>query len=147
MFEYAIKMNWLAVNVVLRTRRPTYEPRQRYLKEDEVKAFFAAVESIKSEKAWDFILMCLWTGARRDNVASMEWAEITKDVWVIPTSKYKGKRPQLIPLSSPAVETLERRKANRKEVARYVFPGRGQKGYYADPKSAWQMILVLHTVV
>jgi integrase len=145
MFEWAIKKEpkWMDSNPVKGTHRPAFEPRQRYLKESEVKAFFKALDSIRSEKARDYFRMLLWTGQRKANVASMEWAELDWHTgeWIIPTAKYKAKRPHVVPLSAPALEILLRRHAERIEGAKYVFPGRGQKGYYSDPKGAWELIL------
>lgn len=143
MFERAIKNNWMTDNPVRQTERPSYEPRQRYLKPEEVSAFFGAVNSLRSKLARDFLLMCLWTGGRRDNVGSMEWAEIdaVNKTWTIPARKYKGKKPHFVPLSEPALEILNRRRESRLEGAKYVFPSRSSAGYYKWPKDAWQKVL------
>lgn len=142
MWEYAIDQEWTDTNPVRKTHKPTYEPRQRYLKESEVKAFFKAVGNLRSEIARDFILLCLWTGQRRDNVASMEWDELNLEsqIWVIPKAKYKGKRAHVVPLSEPAMEILKRRHENRTQ-SKYVLPSRSECGYYRWPKDAWKKVL------
>jgi GNAT superfamily N-acetyltransferase len=49
--EYAIENDWTTENPVLRTHRPTYDPRERYLKPEEVGAFLKGVDSLKSNIA------------------------------------------------------------------------------------------------
>jgi integrase len=142
MYEYAIGFGWVTDNPVRKTDRPKFDARQRYLKADEVSRLVEAVNSLRSETARDFFLMCLWTGGRRDNVASMEREELdlTVGVWLIPGAKYKSKKLHTVPLSGPAMEILKRRLKDRKDGARYVFPGRGKRGYYSDPKDAWHRV-------
>lgn len=148
MFNHAIANEWATKNPAKGTRRPQYDPRQRYLTADEIKRWFEAIEQLQSEQARDYFLMLLWTGARRDNVASMEWDEIdlSRGIWVIPATKYKGKKPHVVPLTQNAVEIITRRAESKRDGARYVFPGRGQKGYYSDPKDAWKRVLELANI-
>lgn len=143
MYEIGIAGKWCEFNPVRGTYRPDFDPRQRYLKVDEVTRFMAAIETLKSDDARDFFKMLLFTGARRSNVASMEWTELdfSTRLWIIPAGKYKAKRPHVVPLSALALKILERRRQSRRAGIPYVFPGRGQTGYYSDPKEAWGRVL------
>lgn len=142
MFEVGIAGSWCEANPVRGTRRPDFDPRQRYLKADEVAAFVKALGELESETARDFFRLCLFTGARRSNVASMEWKEIdlSLGLWTIPAWKAKGKRPHTIPLSSHALEIVQARRNNK---SAFVFPGRGKSGHYSEPKDAWRRVLQL----
>jgi len=140
MFERASEHDWVPKNPVKGTYRPDFEPRQRYVKPDEIGGLLTAIDQMESELARDFFLMCLWTGARRSNVASMRWEEIdfTHAVWIIPGAKHKSKKSQTVPLSVPAMEILKQRFDRR--MNEWVFPGRGKAGHYSDPKDAWNRV-------
>ena len=49
--------------------------RDRFLQDDEIPRFFAALE-MESEQNQDFFLLSLLTGARKSNVLSMRWQDI-----------------------------------------------------------------------
>lgn len=145
LFNFAIEQGWLddrPFNPVTATYRPKFEPRQRYLTPDEIKAFFAAMENVSRQTTKDFIWMVLWTGGRRANVASMAWKEIDfeKKVWTVPKAKYKGKREQALALGEDAIEILKRRKEEVAGWSAFVFPGGGKTGHLVDPKEAFDKV-------
>lgn len=142
MFEVGIAGKWCILNPVRGTRRPDFDPRQRYLKVDELHAFMEAVHGLRFEIARDFILLSLYTGQRRSNVCSMRWDELdfSARLWIIPAGKYKGKKPHVVPLSTLALEILQRRREAR-NGSPWVLPGRGKEGHYAHPKEAWARVL------
>jgi integrase len=88
---------------------PTEErARERVLDDAEIKLAWQAFESI----GWPFGpigKLLFLTGARRDEVASMEWRELDLEVgvWRIPKERTKNKRAHEIPLSAAAVEILK----------------------------------------
>jgi integrase len=88
---------------------PTPErARDRVLDDAEIKLAWAAFESI----GWPFGpigKLLLLTGARRDEVASLEWRELDLDagVWRLPKERTKNKRAHEIPLPGAAVEVLK----------------------------------------
>lgn len=143
MYEVAIDSEWCEANPVRKTRRPEYEDRQRYIREGEIAAFIGAVQKLRSGTAKDFILLALWTGARRSNVCSMRWDELDLQagLWHIPAAKMKGKKPQTVPLSTHALDIIRARKGNDSE---YVLPGKGRNndGHYRNPKDAWKRVLI-----
>jgi integrase len=101
---------------------PTAErARERVLGDAEIKLAWGAFEAI----GWPFGpigKLLLLTGARRDEVASMEWRELDLEegVWKLPKERTKNKRPHEIPLPPAAIEIL-------KSVPR-VEPKRGPDG-------------------
>lgn len=138
MFEIGIRDEWCEHNPVRKTHRPQYEPRQRYLKAGEVSRFLDAVEKLQRPVTRAFFKLCLFTGARRANVAAMRWDELdlSAGLWVIPASKFKGKRPQVIPLIPEAVEILRERERLNPDGCPWVLPGQSRQGHLTDPKAA-----------
>lgn len=121
--------------------------RERFLSADEIERFFAAVDKLQRQVSRDFLMLCLWTGARRGNVMSMRWDEIdlAEKVWTIPAAKSKSKRLMRIPLSVPAIEILTRLDAEK--TSAWVLNGQGPTGHYNDPKAAWTRVKKLAKLV
>mgnify|MGYP001164651997 CR=1 FL=1 len=116
--------------------------RDRFLRPEELKQFFAALNSDEvTQTTRDLILLLLFTGARRSNVLSMQWGELdlTQGTWIIPSSKSKNAESMHVPLVAQAVEILERRKREASSV--FVFPGTGRTGHLMDPKKVWAALL------
>jgi integrase len=121
-------------------RRFPRQERETFLDAEQLPKFLAAVKTLQREESRDFLLLALWTGARRDNVCQMRWEEISLEtaIWTIPASKSKNKRPMNVALSPPAIEILERRKRTSKSP--WVLPGQGQTGHIVDPREAMKSI-------
>jgi len=113
--------------------------RERFLRPDELPAFFKALGEEPNDTIRDYIALSLMTGARRNNVQAMRWSEINwkLSTWSIPETK-NGK-PQTVVLSPAAMSILEERKERAK--AEWVFPGSGKTGHLVEPKSAWKRLL------
>ncbi len=84
------------------------EPRDRALKDHEIKAVWAAW----AEQAYPYgplQQLLLLLGQRRSEVAEMLWSEVDFDKceWTIPASRSKSKREHIVPVSDAAVEILE----------------------------------------
>jgi len=118
------------------------QSRDRFLQPDELKRFFEALyHEDTPELLRDYVLVSLFTGARRSNVLSMRWNEISYDrrVWTVPANKSKNGEPMDIPLVDEADDVLQRRKKTSNSV--FVFPGSGKTGHYSEPKRAWRTLL------
>jgi integrase len=116
--------------------------RDRFLQPSELKRFFDSLnQEDTSEILRDYILLSLFTGARRANVLSMLWTEIDLDqkVWRIPANKSKNGEAMTVPLVEEVIEIIQRRKTGAKSV--FVFPGTGKSGHYMEPKRAWTTFL------
>lgn len=144
-FNHGIKHDYFnSINPCVGLTKFTAHSRDRFLNTEELKKFFAAVE--KEEALFrDFFLMLLYTGARKSNVLAIKWSDIDFDLcrWRIAESDTKNKEVNIVILSKPALDILERRKAamkGSKEVSSFVFPGTGIKGHLDDPKRAFERI-------
>lgn len=118
------------------------EKRDRRMMQAEARAFFEAlVESTPDVR--DFVLLLLYTGARRGNVQAMRWDQIDWDArtWRIP--KTKNGKPQVIPLEDAELELLRARLHVTDDVSPYVFPARrGSKvPYKQEPRRGWKELL------
>lgn len=115
------------------------EARERFLTPDELPRFLNAVLAEPNETCRDSILMALLTGARKENLLTMEWSQINlqQGLWRIPETK--NGFPLVIPLVSQAIAILSRRELSK--VSKWVFPGVGKAGHLMDPKKAFKRIL------
>lgn len=122
-------------------RRNRETSRDRFLQSDELPRFFQALADEQNSTVRDYFLLSLLTGARRANVLSMAWRDISLDraEWRIPMTK--NGMPQTVMLSPEAMEILLSRKDAAEESAQFVFPGSGKRGHLAEPKKGWQRVL------
>ena len=116
------------------------ERRTRFLQPEEVARLFTALRSEPNADLCDFVLIALFTGARRSDVFSMRWENISlaDNRWEVP--KPKQRKPYLVPLMPEAVELLEKRRARMSDSG-WVFPSRGRTGHLVNLKKPWQRLL------
>jgi hypothetical protein len=62
----------------------------------------------------------------------MQWKEVNFALLEGHIHETKNGDPPVISLAAPAIEILRERRQESQKL--YVFPGKGQKGYLADPK-------------
>ena len=139
MFNKAIEWGWKGENPATGVPAFPEKKRERFLQPEELPAFFKALAEEQNETIRDYILISLFTGARRANVQEMQWSEINFEhaTWRIPLTKHGD--PETVTLSPEALGILERRKASA--VRQWVFPGTGKSGHLVEPKTAWKRIL------
>jgi integrase len=115
-------------------------PRGRYMTKDE-EAKLLKVLQAESQDVRDYIRLLMLTGARRDNVAGLRWADVNwrEQLWRIPPSLAKAGNAIEIPLVPAAAEILSRRhKANA--GGEYCFPSRGRKGRLVEVWYLWRRL-------
>lgn len=122
MFNLAVKKQLITNNPFIGEKKYSDNQRKRYLQNDEMENFFAAID--KEEQIYqDIVKMLLFTGQRKNCVLSMRWDELSNSVsvWTIPTRKMKGKEEHTLPLPKQCIDILQRR-AKNKHPNGYVFP-------------------------
>ena len=134
---------WRKVNPCDGVKRFAELSRDRFLREDEISRFLAAVDAEANQQLAVAFKLLLFTGARKMNVLSMAWSDIdlTATLWRIPDTK-QGE-PQHVPLIPAAVEVLNQLKADAKPGQDYVFPARvaGTKaGHVVDVTKCWRSV-------
>lgn len=99
--------------------------RERFLSAAEIQQLLRAVEKSTIR---DFVLTCLYTGARSGNVRHMRWEDVDLDgrVWTVPADRSKNGRSLRIHLTEKAVDVLKQRE--RVEGTQWVFPQRRRNG-------------------
>lgn len=124
-----------------------FKPQKRlvFMKSEQLSHFFTAVESHETpDYLRDFVLLSLYTGARRSNMESMRWdhIDLNMKLWVIPGDETKNDEPHVVPLLDQVVEILERRKLSSKD-SEYVFksPRKSKTGHLSEPKKGWKNLL------
>lgn len=87
---------------------PPVPARERVLSDEEVALIWREAEGLVYPFG-GLIRLLLLTGQRRDEVASLEWGELSRAnaLWRLPSHRAKNKKPHLVPLSGPAVGVLE----------------------------------------
>lgn len=119
------------------------DSRERFLQPEEMGRFFTALDSsVTPEYLRDFVYLALFTGARRGNVGSMRWSDVSLElkIWTVPAWESKNKKAITIPLSDAAIEILIRRKKIRSSI--FVFPvKKGKTGHLQAPRKSWAALL------
>ena len=103
--NWALSKDKLTANPASGVRAPhKAEARERTLSDEEIKAVWQGAQTL-GYPFGSHLLLCLLTGQRRTEVAQMRWEEVQGDIWAIPSSRTKGKRAHLVPLS-PATRAV-----------------------------------------
>jgi integrase len=84
--------------------RPKDRMRSRVLSDSELREVWRAADSMGPFGA--FVQLLILTATRRNEAARMRRSELSNGDWLIPASRYKSKKPHLIPLSKAAQELL-----------------------------------------
>ncbi|BCL59474.1 integrase [Desulfomarina profundi] len=119
------------------------QSRDRFLQPSELQRFFDGLAKPETPPTLrDYLLLSIYTGARRNNVMQMKWVDIDFDqhLWRIPASQSKNAEVMIVPLVAPAIQILKTRKAKTSSV--FVFDSsRSKSGHIEEPKRAWKSLL------
>lgn len=87
---------------------PTVDSRDRVLDEAELVLLFRASDKLPRPFG-SFVRLLLITGQRRNEVAGMDWRELSrpKSQWLIPSERTKNGTENLLPLSAAALAELD----------------------------------------
>jgi integrase len=142
MFGKADKIGFQGPNPCKGVKRFKETSRDRFLQGRELRPFFAALAD--EPPVWrDFWLLCLFTGARRGNVAAMAWRDIdlAAAVWYLPGQVTKNGLPLAVVLVPPAVAVLQSRSESQEAPTAWVFPADTRSGHISDPRKSWARVL------
>ena len=138
LFRYAeVDLGLSVKNVARSIRVQDSKPRGRYLSPAEEQKLLTVLGA-ESPLVQDYIKLLLLTGARRDNVAGMRWADVnmSEATWTIPASSAKAGTAIKVPLVREAMELLKRRLLSCGSAI-YCFPSRGHTGRLIE---VWYML-------
>lgn len=136
----SIRWGWRTDNPAIGVRKNREEKRDRYLTPREILRLTTAIAEHPSRSPADAILFLLLTGARRSEVLLATWDQIDLDegVWVKPSSNTKQRKTHRVPLSTPAIELLRRRRVSAEGP--FLFPSTDPDRPLADVKRTWVSI-------
>src|SRR5262245_51065284 len=124
-------MNWHATRdddfkspIVRGMRRYKKPPRERVLKDEEIRAVWRAADSMQGPFG-TFVHFLLLTAARSSEAAHLTWNEIHGATWEMPASRHKTKVDLMRPLSAAALAVLG--KVPRIAGSDYVFSADGRR--------------------
>jgi integrase len=138
--NFAIRLGWVSGNVAEGGRSNKEAGRERYLSDDELKAFFDVVGRMPNRIAANALTLLLLTGARRSEVFGAQWQEfdLVGARWVKPAARVKSRLRTTIPLSGEAIKILTAMKA--KSRSDYLFPAK-IGGPIKDINKPWLWLL------
>ncbi len=157
MFALAARWNMRADNPARGIERNHEGQRKRYLSSDELARLTQALSAHPDKQVVNILRLLLLTGARRGEVFSMRWGDISqstergsdgdvvhKTVWSKAASMTKQKQDHTVPLSAPAAKLLDEIKtaqsSKRQPLGEYVFPSLGNSGHVVSIEKAWRTI-------
>lgn len=114
------------------------ESRDRFVQPEELPRLFQAIAEEPNTSIRGVLMTALFTGARRTEVLTMRWEDVslTRAEWRIPQTK--AGRPHLLPLPHALVSLL--RRVTRAEGVPFVFLGQNRTGPLQNMKRAWDRI-------
>lgn len=121
-FSWAVRNDRLDTSPAMGVDPPGEEKsRERVLNDGEIALLWRGFDELGHPHGSVFKLLLL-TGARRNEVARMRWAELDNGNWVLPSGRAKNNREHFWPLSTTARAILEA--TPRIDGSEYVFPSR-----------------------
>ena len=141
LFNWALKSElWRGENPARGITPFPESSRTRFLQPDELPKLFKALSQERNLDLRDFVLLALFTGARRANVLGMRFdqLDLKRGLWTIPEPK--SRVPYTIPLTEEAVEILIVRR--RMLQGEWVFPSDSQTGHITEVKRSWKQLLI-----
>jgi integrase len=116
------------------------EKRRRFLQAEELVRFHEALKKEPHRDTRDILTLLLATGARKQNVYEMQWADVSFELstWTIPMSK--SGESYVVELTPAAIAVLEGRSRGRDEKSKWIFPANSSSGHVADIKKRWALL-------
>ena len=125
-YQWAAKRQLLTANPFAGLEAPgASTARDRVLDMDEIAEIWRAADTLAPTYS-GFVRLLLLTLARREEVAAMQWPEVTRDTWLLPAERSKNAKAHIVHLAAPALEIL--RQQPRIAGCPFVFPGDGLRG-------------------
>jgi integrase len=114
--------------------------RERFIEPDEMAQFYAALQKEPSRDLRDFVILSLWTSARRGDILAMRWEDLNLEdnKWAVPDPKNEPYDVALVP---EAITVLKRR-MNGGTNSRWVFPSPSSaSGHLINLNKRWKALL------
>jgi integrase len=109
MFNFALRRGIIDSTPVALVERPGEETRrERTLSHEEIRAVWSAAEGL-GYPFGTFFQLTLLLGQRREEVASMRWADLDLEngIWTLPADATKASRGHIVPLAPIVLDILQ----------------------------------------
>ena len=116
----------------------TIERRQTLVEESDLSKWFEAVNRLDNPTIRDYLLLLLFTGARRTEMATLPWEDVDMTNKTFVLTKTKNGKPLPLPMSDYIYQLFKSRLALREND--YVFPGRGGKDHLVEPRKQMEKV-------
>jgi integrase len=121
----------------------TIAAREEYIPNEDLPAFYRAVAKLRSSTARDYLMVCVLTGLRMNEVCTLTWSEsvdLQKKTLKITSERAKNKQRHMLAMSDYLYSLFLRRWENRSND--YVFPSsRSKAGFYNDPEKSIKQVI------
>ncbi len=145
LYQTAINADrWKGANPALGVDRFTEKTRSRFMKPEELKAWWLSLEH--EPDAWRiYFVTAVLCGARKSNVSGMRWADVDLDrgIWSVPGEKSKNGEQLVIVMTAPLVAILRDWRGRCPSPA-WVFPtvdAESEVPHVQDPKRPWRRVI------
>lgn len=108
------------------------ERRQSYIKAHELAGWYLGVQQLQSEILRDYLMLIILTGLRRQEAATLRWAQVDLKAKTLIILDTKNHEDHTLPLSSYLYDLFLRR--SQTKTNEYVFPGTGAAGHIIEPR-------------
>lgn len=118
------------------------EPRARFLGPDQMPILLGAIKNEPNTDLKHFCCIALWTGARKSDILSMRWQDVSlaDNRWQVPEPK--NRTPYIVALVPEVIQILEERRKLVPAESTWVFPSLDSKpGHVLDLKRAWKRMI------
>jgi integrase len=108
-FKWCVNEDYITGSPCVGIERPAPENvRDRALSDDEVRQFWAATDTLPTPFN-DIYKLLLLSGARRQEIAELQWRELdlARKVWTLPSERSKSRLAHMLPLSPMAWRIIE----------------------------------------
>ncbi|WP_417493166.1 tyrosine-type recombinase/integrase [Maricaulis sp.] len=150
MMSFAVDNEWRSDNPCPRVQRYPERKMERYLTDSETKKLWTVLDADEDQCAATIIKVLLLTGARRNEVLTMQWSDLdlapTAAKWTLRAGRQKGERAvhrdMVRPLDPLVADLLLAWKRSQTVPSlRWVFPSERKLGSHRTCfKYAWKRI-------
>ena len=106
---------------------------------EQLPAWYQSVQEIRGEGqtpkdrlSMDYLLICLFTGLRKNEAAALKWADIDFRAKTLTVRDTKNHEDHTLPLADFLLALFKERKQGADSL--FVFPGTGKGGFLVEPK-------------
>lgn len=111
------------------------ERRENWLRDEQIRSWYEAVCRVKNDTMRDYLIVCLLTGLRRNEAASLEWKHIDLRAKTLKVTDTKNNRDHVLPMSD-LLHSIFKRRWDSSKRTEFVFPGEGDRGHMVEPRKA-----------